>query len=87
MFTKKKLLLLHYYYFKTVGKKIKNSVNKKELTTIPNCSGSDKLLYSLLNLDNAFNCSCSGRCFIKFYQKKRKEACKSQILHCFYNCI
>lgn len=44
-----------------------------ELTTTPNCSGSDKLLYSFLNLDNAFNCSCSGRCFIKFYKEKQNS--------------
>jgi len=63
------------------------------LTTTPNCSGSDKLLYSFLNLDNAFSCSCSGRCFIKFYQEKESRfrnlrfciACIIADKQCFIN--
>lgn len=73
-FRKKQLLFFFYniilkLYFKKGQKKTPGN-NKTELTTTPNCSGSDKLLYSFLNLDNAFSCSCSGRCFIKFYKEK-----------------
>lgn len=41
------------------------------LTTTPNCSGSDKFEYSFLNLAKAFSCSCSGRCFTRFYKTER----------------
>lgn len=41
------------------------------LTTTPNCSGSDKFAYSFLYLAKAFSCSCSGRCFTRFYKAQR----------------
>lgn len=39
------------------------------LTTTPNCSGSDKLAYSFSYLAKALSCSCSGRCFTRFYRE------------------
>lgn len=63
------------------------------LTTTPNCSGSDRFAYSFSYLAKALSCSCSGRCFTRFYKEvrwkvvriimgKAKTRCKG-----FVNCL
>lgn len=49
------------------------------LTTTPNCSGSDKFAYSFSYLAKALSCSCSGRCFTRFYKEVRWKVVRSSM--------
>lgn len=69
-------------------------VHKCVLTTTPNCSGSDKFAYSFSYLAKAFSCSCSGRCFTRFYKEQREKRSEKQQggnqsreKHLIHNCL